>query len=127
MRAFACLIPLLIAAAGFGAEPTPPAAAVFERRCVSCHNGTEKKGGLSLASAKDIFAGGESGLILVAGKPGESLILDYITGDKPEMPKSGPPLTAAEVAAIRDWITAGAKLPEGLILQDKSGPDTNWW
>jgi hypothetical protein len=122
-----CLFLSLFVGASFAAETAPPAAAVFERRCVSCHNKAEKKGGLSLASAKEILAGGESGQILVPGKPAESLILDYITGEKPEMPKSGPPLTADEVAAIRDWIAAGAKLPEGLILQDKSGPDANWW
>ena len=127
MRIASCLSLSLFAAASFAAETVPPAVLVLERRCVSCHSGAEKKGGLSLASAQEILAGGESGTILIPGKPTESLILDYITGDKPEMPKTGPPLTADDVAAIRDWIAAGAKLPEGLILQDKSGPDTNWW
>ena len=127
MRLATCLLLLQCVAATSAAETPTPAAAVFERRCVSCHNGTEKKGGLSLATAKEIVAGGESGAILVPGKPDESLILDYITGDTPEMPKSGPPLTPDEITAIRGWIAGGAKLPEGLILQDKSGPDTNWW
>jgi hypothetical protein len=126
-NALQVLLLLLVTSVGLAADSTPPVVAVFERRCVSCHNATEKKGGLSLATAKEILAGGESGAILVPGKPAESLLLDYITGEKPEMPKSGPPLTAQEVAAIRDWITSGAKLPDDLVLQEKGGPDKDWW
>ena len=72
-------------------------------------------------------AGGDSGKVIAVGKPAESLLLDYITGDKPEMPKSGPPLAAAEVAAIRDWIAAGAKWPAATALADRSLADANWW
>jgi hypothetical protein len=107
--------------------PSRSATAIFERRCLSCHSASEKKGGLSLATQKEMLAGGENGLVIVPGKPDESLLLDYISGEKPEMPKSGPPLAAAEVAAIRAWILAGAKLPADLALQDRSLADTNWW
>ena len=128
MRAISVLhFALLSLLAGAASAAAPPAASVFERRCVNCHNGAQKKGGLSLASGKDILAGGESGAVVQPGKPAESLLLDYITGDKPEMPKSGPPLTAEEIAAIKDWIAAGAMLPDGVVLQDKSGPDKEWW
>jgi hypothetical protein len=115
----------LLAEAAISAEPV--AVTILERRCVSCHSAADKKGGLSLATAKEILTGGESGPALVPGNAAGSLLLDYISGEKPEMPKSGPPLTAEEVAAIKVWISSGAKLPEGLVLQDKSGPDTNWW
>ena len=100
---------------------------VFERRCVSCHNAQERKGGLSLASLNELNVGGDSGPAVVAGKPGDSLLLDYVSGEKPEMPKGGPPLTGDEVAAIRTWISAGAKWPADLVLQDRSLADTNWW
>ncbi|HEX5104713.1 MAG TPA: DUF1549 domain-containing protein, partial [Pirellulaceae bacterium] len=122
-----CLLLPLISATTLAAESVQPAAAIFERRCVSCHGAAEPKGGLSLASLKAILAGGDSGAVVVPGKPNESLLLEYVTGEKPEMPKSGPPLTAEEVAAIRDWIAAGSKLPDDLTLQDRSGPDANWW
>src|SRR4029453_3065844 len=75
-------------------------AAIFERRCLSCHNSKDKKGGLSLVTQKDLLAGGENGGVIEPGKPAESLLLDYITGDKPAMPKTGAPLPAEEVAAI---------------------------
>ena len=100
---------------------------VFERHCLQCHNDSEKKGGLSLTTAKAALAGGESGAIIEPGKPDSSLILDFITGDKPEMPKGKPPLKADQVEAIRQWITAGAKWPEGLVLRDKAVADANWW
>jgi hypothetical protein len=48
---------------------------------------------------------------------GESLLLDLISGDKPEMPKDDKPLSSSEVAAIRKWIETGATWPAmGSIL-----------
>ena len=100
---------------------------ILERRCLSCHNGAEKKGKLSLQTEKEALAGGENGAAIEPGKPAESLLLDYISGDKPEMPKKGPPLTKEEVALIRDWIAAGAKWPADLALLDRTVADSNWW
>jgi mono/diheme cytochrome c family protein len=102
-------------------------APIFERRCLSCHNGAEKKGNLSLQTEKEAFAGGENGAAIEPGKPAASLLLDYISGDKPEMPKKGPPLKKEEVALIRDWIAAGAKWPADLALLDRAVADSNWW
>ena len=80
---------------------------------------------MSLISATSALAGGESGAALVPGKPDESLLVGYISGEKPEMPKGQPALSAADVAAIRDWVVAGA-WPADVTLTDKSksGP---WW
>ncbi len=102
-------------------------APIFERRCLSCHNGAEKKGKLSLQTEKEVLDGGENGAAIEPGKPAGSLLLDYISGDKPEMPKKGPPLKKEEVALIRDWIAAGAKWPADLALLDRAIADTNWW
>jgi hypothetical protein len=102
-------------------------APIFEKRCLSCHNGAEKKGKLSLQTEKEALAGGENGAAIEPGKPEGSLLLDYISGDKPEMPKKGPPLKKEEVALIRDWIAAGAKWPADLALLDRAVADSNWW
>ncbi len=99
-------------------------APIFERRCVSCHNDDDRKGELSLESVAGLRAGGESGPLLDADA---SLLLEYVVGDEPEMPKNGAPLTRAEVAALRSWIKAGAKWPDSRRLQDKSLVDTDWW
>ena len=128
MRSIAILLTLHVLPAVAQAEDiSKTVAAVFERRCLSCHGVGDKKGGLSLATHQQILAGGESGEIVVPGKPVESLILDYISGERPAMPKTGPPLADEEVAAIRAWIAAGARLPADLVLRDRSLADTNWW
>ena len=36
---------------------------IFERHCLSCHNGTDSKGDLSLATAAAMRVGGESGQV----------------------------------------------------------------
>ncbi|MGI8982532.1 MAG: DUF1553 domain-containing protein [Pirellulaceae bacterium] len=102
-------------------------APIFEQRCLSCHNGAEKKGKLSLQTEKEALAGGENGAAIEPGKPAGSLLLDYISGDKPEMPKKGSPLKKEEVALIRDWIAAGAKWPADVALLDRAVADSNWW
>src|SRR5262245_13732022 len=75
-------------------------ATILERRCIHCHGGSNPKGGLSLVSAAKLMVGGENGRVVVARHPEESLLLDYISGDSPEMPKGEKPPTADEVAAI---------------------------
>ncbi len=102
-------------------------APILEARCVSCHQGAKAKGGLALTSARSTVAGGESGAAIVPGKPDDSLLLQYVSGDKPEMPKNAAPLSAAEVDALRRWIAAGAAWPDGVTLSDKKVIDANWW
>ncbi|MEX0675801.1 MAG: PSD1 and planctomycete cytochrome C domain-containing protein [Pirellulales bacterium] len=102
-------------------------APVFERHCVRCHSGDEPKGGLDLTTEKRALAGGESGAAIEPGKPDESLLVEYISGETPQMPKDAAPLSADQVAAIRRWIAEGARWPEGLVLADKKTVDVNWW
>jgi mono/diheme cytochrome c family protein len=104
-------------------------AALFERHCVSCHQGDKPKGGLSLVSAKQAHAGGESGPAIERGKPGESLLIEVISGEKPAMPKGSPPLTVEQVATIRQWIEQGGAWPDDLMLRDRklAGAGDHWW
>src|SRR6185295_8179426 len=68
----------------------------------------------SLASAADARKGGAHGSAVMPGKPGESLILRMISGDKPMMPMQGTPLSPTEIHEIRTWIEQGAPWPENL-------------
>ena len=43
-------------------------APLLARRCLGCHNQSEKKGGLDLSSAKAVETGGDSGPVLVSGE-----------------------------------------------------------
>jgi hypothetical protein len=102
-------------------------ALIFESHCLRCHEGDKPKGGLSLVSARQFQKGGESGPEVAPGKPDESLLVEYVSGDKPQMPKDGKPLLPDEVAAIREWIQGGAPWPAGVELVDKRQYDFNWW
>ena len=115
-------------AAGVSAQQMPgQVRLLLERRCVGCHNEQEPKGQLSLAQFAAARRGGESGPAIVAGKPGESLLLDYVSGAQPEMPKEGTPLSETEIAQLRDWIRTGAPWPRDTILTDQSLANLNWW
>ncbi|WP_406698664.1 DUF1553 domain-containing protein [Singulisphaera sp. Ch08] len=102
-------------------------APVLEARCVGCHSGPSPKAKLSLATAKGLEAGGESGAAVVPGRPEESLLLDSIAGEPPEMPKTGGPLEPTQVASVRAWIAQGAHWPDGLTLQAKRPEAGPWW
>jgi WD40 repeat protein len=82
---------------------------LLQRHCSGCHQPAKAGGKLVLTSVEDFLKGGENGAGFVAGKPDESLILDYIVGDPPEMPRGADPLTAEQIAVIKDWIAQGAK------------------
>ena len=84
---------------------------VLRRHCLRCHQGDKPKGGLDLATAKGLAAGADGNPVVVPGKPDESRLIEVVSGDKPEMPKNGKPLSRREIGALRDWITAGAKWP----------------
>src|SRR5262245_47680648 len=60
-------------------------APIFERRCVQCHGADFTKGKLRLDTAEHALAGGDSGQVIDPGDPNASLLIDYISGEKPEM------------------------------------------
>lgn len=89
---------------------------ILQRHCSGCHQPAKQGGELLLTSHAELLKGGESGAGVVPGKPEESLVLDFITGDEPLMPKSADPLTPPQVALIERWIKEGASddTPENL-------------
>ena len=88
-------------------------APIFERHCVRCHNDDDHKGGLSLTTGEAARKGGDSGAAFVAAKAAESLLVQYVEGDKPEMPKNSAPLSREQVQTLREWIQSGADWPAG--------------
>lgn len=91
-------------------------ATVLEQRCVSCHGPEKQEGGLDATSLASLLKGGDSGAAVVPGDSDASILLDMVSGAKPEMPKGGKPLTKAEIANLRQWIGAGASWPEGVRI-----------
>ncbi len=84
---------------------------VLAKNCYSCH--TESKlGGLRLDSRDAIVKGGASGPAIVPQNPDASLLIQAVEQrhERLKMPPSGK-LQPAEVAALREWIKAGAYWP----------------
>jgi hypothetical protein len=110
-----------------GALPAPPAPQdppdfardvrpILEGRCLQCHGFEKRKGGVLLTSRKAALLPADSGLApIVPGKSDESELYRRVTARDAErrMPPKGEPLSAAEAAALRRWIEAGAPWPEG--------------
>ena len=104
-------------------------APIFQRRCLGCHSAPERQGGLSLQTAQTAAAGGDSGAVIPPGKPDESYLLELVTPEngRAEMPKNADPLSAGEVAAIRQWIAGGAPWPAEFQLEPARVETTDWW
>ncbi len=87
---------------------------VLIQHCYECHSSKSKKvkGGLLLDSYDAWMTGGDSGEVIIPGKPGDSLLLAAIKYDEEgmEMPPKYK-LKASEIAAIEKWIEMGAPDP----------------
>jgi len=102
-------------------------APILESHCLSCHNDSNLKGDISLATPVHLL----KEEIIKPGQPDDSYLIELVSvsaiGEPPEMPKKGDPLSAAEIATLREWIRAGGQWPEGIVLKEKSKADATWW
>jgi mono/diheme cytochrome c family protein len=97
------------------ARPSVPAHVTFatdvspivHAKCVRCHGEKTPKADLDLRSAERVLKGGESGAVVVPGKPGESRLYEKVHAGA--MPPNGKDrLSGAEIETIRRWIEGGA-------------------
>lgn len=107
-------------------------APLLVRCCLECHSPGDPHGGLDLSSRERAIAGGDSGAVLVPGRPGESVLIQRLRdGSMPPEGKTPRP-TADEIAQLENWIAAGAAWPAGQTLdplarttEHRAGRD--WW
>jgi mono/diheme cytochrome c family protein len=114
-RWLAGLLSVLLASAAQAAQPVDYARDVkplLAKHCYSCHGATQQKAKLRLDSAAAITKGEKA--VIIPGKSKESLLVQAITGADglTQMPYKKPPLSAREIALLRNWIDQGAKAPE---------------
>src|SRR4051794_6259959 len=79
-------------------------APILARSCVGCHDAGKKRGGLDLSTRATALVGGDSGAVIVPGKAAKSLLVQFVSGAKPRMPRAGARLSDGEVALLRRWI-----------------------
>lgn len=96
---------------------------ILQRYCSGCHSPAKPGGELILTSFEDFRKGGEGGAGFEAGKPDESVIMDYITGEEPEMPRNSAPLSPEQVQTIATWIEQGAANDTPPALRDTISAD----
>ncbi len=85
---------------------------VLAGHCLECHGPEKSKGGLRLDARDAMLKGGETGPVIVPGKPAESALIEAIGyhGDV-QMPPKGK-LKDEEIAALTEWVKRGAPWPE---------------
>jgi WD40 repeat protein len=95
----------LAAAPSFNSDIRP----ILQKQCQGCHQPSSKSSGLDVTSFEELRKGGRRGAVYTAGKPEDSLLVRYLTGEaQPRMPLGQPALKAADIELFREWIRNGA-------------------
>jgi cytochrome c553 len=99
---------------------TSAAAEFFETRirplllahCVECHGAENQESGLRLDSREGVLKGSDEGPVVVFKEPEKSRLLLAVGGKgEIKMPPNGK-LSAAEVAALTEWVKLGVPWPD---------------
>lgn len=90
---------------------------ILEANCTRCHGSDKGKGKLRLHTREEAFKGDRATWLIVPGFPDSSELFRRVTlphDDFDLMPPEGEgdPLSAEDIASLREWITAGAEWPE---------------
>jgi len=101
---------------------------ILNVRCVVCHGRRKQEGGLDVRTRESLLRGGKSGPAIVAGKPGESLLVRRIdSGDMPPVALQRGyavrAVTTEELDKIRRWIESGAPADLDERLNAGAGED----
>ena len=105
-----------------GAGPSySEVSAILNAHCVVCHQGEAAPLGLRLESHASLMRGSSRGPVVQPGKAAASELVRRVRGQsQPRMPLTGPPwLSDAQVAALEQWIAAGAPAGESLPIASK--------
>ena len=95
---------------------------ILKEHCVRCHGGDKTKSGLNLVTREAVLRGGDQGVAIVPGKPGESLLYRAVAHLEEElaMPPKKPQLPADAIATIEEWIALGAAYDQPLLDRSKA-------
>ncbi|MGZ5134733.1 MAG: c-type cytochrome domain-containing protein [Flavitalea sp.] len=85
---------------------------IFQARCYNCHSSKKQKGKLRVDEKEFILKGGESGKVIVPGKPEESEMIERLLlppdNEDHMPPKRRPQLTKEEIKLLHWWVSNGA-------------------
>ena len=100
---------------------------ILNSKCIACHGGVTKQGGISYIFREEALKRGNSGrLNVVPGKPARSELIARVTSDDPllRMPFKKEPLSAEEISLLQRWIEQGANWEEhwAFVQPETEGP-----
>ena len=82
---------------------------IFVEHCQSCHGAKKQESNLRLDSPTGLTNGGDSGAVIVANSPEQSLLIEVVRyGGAIKMPPRGK-LPEQAIASLEKWVTTGAK------------------
>lgn len=85
---------------------------IINQKCISCHGGVRKKGGLSFLFPDEMFLPLEDSIpAILRGDAENSKIIERVLHHDPEerMPQKADPLSTYEINLLRKWVDQGAK------------------
>jgi cytochrome c553 len=92
-------------------------APILQANCAQCHGASNPSGGLRMAGLSSLLSGGKHGPAIEPGNSKQSLLMQYVRGERtPRMPMAGslPDETVASLAAAIDEMTALPKTAKKL-------------
>jgi len=115
-----CLLGLMLVTVAGAAEPpldyNRDIRPILSEKCVACHGPDDKKryAGLRLDERDSAVAVRSGKASIVAGNPDASELIRRVImpGKAGRMPMGSDPLTPAQIAKLRQWITEGARFDE---------------
>ncbi len=118
-RPVLAVLPLLALHPGAGRAQTPAQLELFEKnarplfveKCQGCHNAKLKSGGIDFSSPAAIKEAAAMGIFGNPAEPEKSVIVKALSYEgQIKMPPQGK-LPAETIAAVREWVAAGAPTP----------------
>jgi hypothetical protein len=119
MRPFLTLLPVLFLSSAEATAQTPAQLELFEKaarplfaeKCQGCHNAKLKSGGIDFSSPGSIKEAATMGIFGNPAEPEKSVIIEALSYEgQIKMPPQGK-LSAETIAALREWVAAGAPVP----------------
>ncbi|MEZ5385495.1 MAG: PSD1 and planctomycete cytochrome C domain-containing protein [Prosthecobacter sp.] len=98
---------------------------IFSKHCYECHGPHKQEAAFRLDHKPTALKGGDFGLAILPGKADDSRLMHAVLGTNPKMtmPRKRDPLSAGEIAKLKDWIDAGAEWPDSASVSIEQKTD----
>lgn len=96
---------------------------VLVDRCFNCHGPNKQESGLRLDTRGAALAGGDSGPVIVPGKPDDSLLVSVVRHSAEIKMPPNRKLPDSEIAALTRWVEIGAPWPGSDAMAVRAGGD----